>query len=166
MIADLLLTEFDEEAKKTRATLERVPMKADFVPHAKSMPLGKLAPHVAELPGFGLEILTTPEVDFGSGPPRVRPGFESPAQLVQAFNERAEKLRAALKATSEEAWTQPWKLSFQGKTIFNGSRFLAYREMFLNHLVHHRAQLGVYLRLNDAPLPATYGPSADDRMGF
>ena len=61
---------------------------------------------------------------------------------------------------------QPWKLSFQGKAIFEGPRFLAYREMFLNHLVHHRAQLGVYLRLNNKPVPATYGPSADDTLGF
>jgi len=166
MISDLLLLEFDEEVKKTRATLERVPMKADFVPHPKSMPLGKLAPHVAELPGFGVTILTTPEYDFGTSGPRQRPPFESPKQLAQAFDQGAAKLRDALKQISDEQWTQPWKLSFNGKPIFSGSKFLAYRQMFLNHLVHHRAQLGVYLRLNDAPLPATYGPSADDRMGF
>ena len=166
MINELLLSEFDEEAKKTRAMLERVPMKADFAPHPKSMPLGKLAPHVAELAGFGVSVLTTPELDFGSGPPRVRPPFESPQQLVKAFDEGAAKVREALKKTPDEAWTQPWKLSFQGKPIFSGSRFLAYRQMFMNHLAHHRAQLGVYLRMNDVPLPATYGPSADDRMGF
>lgn len=166
MIKDLLLAEFDEEAKKTRATLERVPMNADFKPHSKSMPLGKLAPHVAELPGFGHTILTTPEFDFGSGPSRPRPPFESPAQLVKAFDEGAEKVRAALKDISDSAWNEPWKLSFKGKPLFSGTRFLAYRQMFLNHLVHHRAQLGVYLRLNDKPVPATYGPSADDTMGF
>jgi len=166
MISELLLLEFESEAKKTRAILERVPMQQDFTPHAKSMPLGKLAPHVAELPGFGHTILTTPEFDFGTGPQRARVPFESPEQLVKAFDDGAEKVRAALKSTPEESWTQPWKLSFQGKELFDGSRFLAYRQMFLNHLVHHRAQLGVYLRLNDKPLPATYGPSADDRMGF
>jgi hypothetical protein len=166
MISDLLLSEFDAEVKSTRAMLERVPMKADYKPHDKSMPLGKLAPHVAELPGFGVTILTTPEFDFGTGPQRPRPGFESPQQLVKAFEEGAAKVRDALKKTPDTAWTDSWKLSFQGKTIFGGSRFVAYREMFLNHLVHHRAQLGVYLRLNDVPLPATYGPSADDRMGF
>lgn len=165
MISELLLIEFDEEAKKTRAMLERVPMNAEYKPHAKSMPLGKLAPHVAELAGFGLTILTTPELDFG-GAPRPRPAFESPEQLAKAFDEGAAKVRTALKNTSDDAWTQPWKLSFQGKPLFSGSRFLAYRQMFLNHLVHHRAQLGVYLRLNDKPLPATYGPSADDTMGF
>lgn len=166
MISDLLLTEFDEEAKKTRATLERVPIKADFKPHAKSMALGKLAPHVAELPGFGVTVLTTPELDFGSGPLRERIPFESAEGLVRGFDAGAAKLRAALKDIPDSAWTESWKLSFQGKPIFNGSRFLAYRQMFLNHLVHHRAQLGVYLRLNDKPLPATYGPSADDTMGF
>jgi uncharacterized damage-inducible protein DinB len=165
MITELLLSEFDEEAKKTRQLLERVPVQPDFKPHAKSMSLGKLASHVAELAGFGLTILTTPELDFGTGQ-RTRIPFESAEQLVKAFDEGAAKARSALKNTSDSAWTQNWKLSFQGKLIFSGSRFLAYREMFLNHLVHHRAQLGVYLRLNDKPLPATYGPSADDRMGF
>jgi len=165
MINELLLSEFDEEAKKTRAMLERVPLNPDFKPHAKSMPLGKLAPHVAELAGFGVTILTTPEFDFAKST-RQRLPFESAEQLVKAFDEGAAKARAALKSTSDEAWKETWKLSFQGKPIFSGSRFLAYREMFLNHLVHHRAQLGVYLRLNDKPLPATYGPSADDTMGF
>jgi hypothetical protein len=165
MINELLLNEFDDEAKKTRAMLERVPIKPDFKPHPKSMPLGRLAPHVAELAGFGHTILTTPELDFGAGT-RTRIPFESAEQLVKAFDEGAAKVRAALKSTPDEAWTQPWRLSLQGKPIFSGSRFLAYRQMFLNHLVHHRAQLGVYLRLNDKPLPATYGPSADDTMGF
>ncbi len=166
MINELLLPEFDEEIKKTRAMLERVPIKADFKPHPKSMALGKLAPHVAELPGFGLTILTTPELDFATSSPRQRPPFESPEQLVRALDEGAAKARAALKNMPDDAWTQNWKLSFQGKPIFSGSKFLAYRQMFLNHLVHHRAQLGVYLRMNDKPLPATYGPSADDAMGF
>ena len=165
-IAELLLPEFDEEMKKTRTMLERVPEdKKDFAPHAKSMPLNRLAPHVAELAGFGLTVLTTPELDFSQGSYKPLP-FESAAQLVRVLDEGAAKVRAALESTPDEAWTQPWKLSLGGKTIFNGSRFLAYRQMFLNHLVHHRAQLGVYLRLNEKPVPATHGPSADDTMGF
>ncbi|MGD0414981.1 MAG: DinB family protein [Terriglobales bacterium] len=165
-ISELLLPEFDEEMKKTRTTLERVPEdKKDFAPHPKSMPLGRLAPHIAELAGFGVTVLTTPELDFSKG--SYKPlAFESVAQLVRAFDEGTAKARTALQNTPDEAWTQSWKLSFQGKPIFEGSRFLAYREMFLNHLVHHRAQLGVYLRLNGKPVPATYGPSADDTMGF
>jgi uncharacterized damage-inducible protein DinB len=165
-ISELLLSEFDEEMKKTRTMLERVPEdKKDFAPHAKSMPLNKLAPHVAQLAGFGLSILTTPELDFSKGSYKPVP-FESAAQLVSVLDEGAAKVRTALKNTPDDAWSQSWKLSFNGSPIFNGTRFLAYREMFLNHLVHHRAQLGVYLRLNEKPVPATYGPSADDRMGF
>jgi len=165
-ISDLLLPEFDQEMKTTRTTLERVPFdKQDYAPHAKSMPLGKLAPHVAELAGFGTIILTTPELDFSNAPPRPRPPFELNG-ILKAFDDNVAKTRSVLQNMKDDAWTQPWKLSFQGKTIFSGSRFLAYREMFLNHLVHHRAQLGVYLRLNGKPLPATYGPSADDTMGF
>jgi uncharacterized damage-inducible protein DinB len=165
-ISKLLVTEFDEEMKKTRTMLERVPTdKADFAPHAKSMVLGKLAPHVAELVGFAATVLTTPELDFSTAGNRPRPPFER-AGLLKAFDENVVKARTALQSMKDDAWTQPWKLSFLGKPIFSGSRFLAYRQMFLNHIVHHRAQLGVYLRLNDKPLPATYGPSADDRMGF
>src|SRR5271170_6185328 len=165
-ISDLLLPELDEEMKKTRTTLERVPAdKKDYAPHPKSMPLGKLAPHVAQLAGFGLIILTTPSYDFSTGSIKPLP-FESAAQLAHALDEGAVKVRAALQSTPDSAWKESWKLSFQGKTIFEGDRFLAYREMFLNHLVHHRAQLGVYLRLNEQPVPATYGPSADDTMGF
>jgi len=164
--SELLLSEFDEEMKTTRTTLERVPFdKKDFAPHPKSMPLDKLAPHVAELAGFGVTILTTPELDFSTSGPRKRPVFESDA-LLKVFDENVTKARSALMNTSDDAWTESWKLSYQGKKIFSGSRFLAYRQMFLNHLVHHRAQLGVYLRLNGKPLPATYGPSADDKMGF
>src|ERR1700685_292400 len=165
-ISELLLPELDREMKVTRTTLERVPVdKPGFAPHGKSMPLGKLAPHVAQLAGFGLTILTTPAFDFSTGSIMPVP-FESAAQLVQALDEGAAKVRAALQATPDSSWKENWKLSFQGKTIFEGQRFLAYREMFLNHLVHHRAQLGVYLRLTDQPVPATYGPSADDKMGF
>ena len=165
-ISDLLLVEFDEEMKKTRTTLERVPAdKKDFAPHPKSMPLGKLAPHVAQLAGFGVIVLTTPELDFSTGT-IARVPFESTDQLVKGFDEGAAQARSALKNTPDSAWAQPWKLSFGGKVIFSGSRFLAYRQMFLNHIVHHRSQLGVYLRLNEKPVPATYGPSADDTMGF
>jgi hypothetical protein len=165
-ISELLLPEFDQEMKTTRITLERVPFdKQDFAPHTKSMPLGKLAPHVAELAGFGATVLTTPELDFSASPGRPRPPFELNG-LLKAFDENVAKARSALQNTNDDAWRQNWKLSFQGKPIFQGRRFLAYRQMFLNHLVHHRAQLGVYLRLNGKPLPATYGPSADDTMGF
>ncbi len=164
-ISTMLLPEYDQEMKVTRLTLERVPSKPDFVPHSKSMPMGKLAAHLAQLTGFGLIILTTPELDFSKTSIPQLP-FESAQQLAKALDEGASKTRSALAALPDSAWKETWKLSFQGKTIFEGDRFLAYREMFVNHVVHHRAQLGVYLRLNDVAVPATYGPSADDRMGF
>jgi len=160
-ISEALLLEFDQEMAKTRKTLERVPDKPDFAPHPKSMPLGKLAPHVAQLAGFGLSVLETPQLDFSAGSYKPLP-FESAAQLVKVFDEGAAKVRKALIQTPEEAWKANWKLAFQGRTIFEGPRFLAYREMFLNHIVHHRAQLGVYLRLSGVPVPAIYGPSADE----
>src|SRR5277367_1805631 len=104
-INDLLLSEFDAEMKSTRVTLERVPAdKRDFAPHPKSMPLGKLAPHVAQLTGFGLTVLTTPELDFAKTKFPPVP-FDSAAQLVKAFDAGAAKTRDALKSTPDDAWT-------------------------------------------------------------
>jgi len=160
-ISEALLPEFDHEMASTRKTLERVPNKPDFAPHPKSMPLGRLAPHVAELAGFGLSVLETPGIDFSVGNYKPLP-FESAAQLVKVFDEGAAKVRQVLANMPDEAWQENWKLAFGDKLIFEGNRFLAYREMFLNHLVHHRAQLGVYLRMNGAPVPSIYGPSADE----
>ena len=165
-ISEMLLPEFDEEVKKTRTVLERVPAdKPDFSPHPKSMPLNRLAPHVAELAGFGISVLTSPEIDLSKGDYKPLP-LESSAQLVKIFDEGAAQVRTALLGLSDDAWKQNWKLVYKGMPVFQGSRFLAYRQMFLNHLVHHRAQLGVYLRLTGKPVPATYGPSADDTLGF
>jgi uncharacterized damage-inducible protein DinB len=161
-ISEALLTEFDQEMANTRRTLERVPAgKTEFAPHPRSMPLGRLAPHVAELAQFGLSVLTTPGVDFSTG--TYRPlAFENAAQLVKVFDEGAAKTRQALASLSDRAWEENWKLVLKGQILFDGSRFLAYRQMFLNHVVHHRDQLGVYLRLNGVPVPAIYGPSADE----
>ena len=161
-INELLLSEFEQEIAKTRALLERVPAgKGEYVPHPKSMPLGKLAAHIVELTGFGLTVLTTPELNFSAGSFKPLP-FESGEQLVKVLEEDAAKVRGALSKVTDHGWQQTWKLLFDGKLIFEGSRFLAYREMFVNHVVHHRAQLGVYLRLNEIPIPGTYGPSADE----
>jgi hypothetical protein len=164
-IGSLLLLECEQEARITRATLERVPLKPEFAPHPKSMPLGRLAPHVAQLGSFGVTVLTTPGLDFSTAGITPLP-FESAGQLVQAFDEGMAKVCTAIESLPEAAWSENWRLAFNGKTIFEGHRFLAYRAMFLNHLVHHRAQLGVYLRLNGVPLPSTYGPSADETLGF
>ena len=160
-IAELLLPEFDDEMRKTRKTLERVPAQPDFTPHDKSMPLGRLAPHVAQLAGFGVAVLTTPMLDFATTKYTPLP-FESAEQLVRVFDEGSAKAREALLATADDAWQQPWQLLVSGAPLFNGTRFLAYRGMFLNHVIHHRAQLGIYLRLTGRPVPSTYGPSADE----
>jgi hypothetical protein len=165
-VNELLLAELEEEIKLTRSTLERVPVdKPDFVPHAKSMPLGRLALFVAQLAAFGETVMTNSEFDLSKGNLQTSPP-ESSASLVKMFEDGVAKVRTALAATPDEKWKENWKLVIRGKTLFEGSRFLAYRQMFLNHLVHHRAQLGVYLRMNDLPVPAIYGPSADERMGF
>ena len=165
-VRQILLPEFDQEMKKTRIMLERVPEgKQDFKPHDKSMPLGKLAAHTAQLPEFAVRIVELPELDFSKSDmkPLV---MESRQQLLSAFDSIVERARKAISNADEESWQRKWKLSFQGHAIIDEPRIQVYRGMFLNHLIHHRAQLGVYLRLNDVPLPGTYGPSADDTMGF
>lgn len=161
-ISEALLPEFDTEIANTRKTLERVPSKPEFTPHPKSMPLGSLAPHIAQLAEFGVTVLTTSHFEFSAGSYTPLP-FESAGQLVKVLDEGAGNVRKALATMPNEAWSESWKLSFEGSVLFEGSRFLAYRQMFLNHLVHHRAQLGVYLRLNGVPVPAIYGPSADEQ---
>lgn len=160
-ISEALVAEFDQEIANTKKTLERLPNDPAFKPHEKSMSLGALAAHIAELAGFGESVVTLPALAFSSSTYKPLP-FESAAQLVGVLNEGAAKVRTALAGLPEAAWDETWKLSFEGNTIFEGSRFLAYREMFLNHLVHHRAQLGVYLRLKGVAVPGIYGPSADE----
>ncbi|MHB8302516.1 MAG: DinB family protein [Acidobacteriaceae bacterium] len=165
-IRELLLPEFDAEMKKTRTMLERVPEgKPDYRPHEKSMHLGKLAAHVAQLPDFATSIVELPslEITAMNRKPLV---MESRQQLLDAFDATSKQARTAIASASDDHWQQKWSLTFKGQTIANDPRHLTYRTMFLNHLVHHRAQLGVYLRLNDVPLPGTYGPSADDTLGF
>lgn len=165
-IRQMLLPEFDEEMKKTRTILERVPEGApDYKPHEKSMAFGKLAVHVSRLPEYAVHVLKMPgmEITEQKHKPMV---MESRQQLLADFDVAAQQAREAIAGASDEHWEQNWKFTYQGKPISNVSRLQTYRFMFLNHLIHHRAQLGVYLRLNDVPVPATYGPSADDTMGF
>jgi uncharacterized damage-inducible protein DinB len=165
-IAEILLLDFDTEMRNTRVTLERIPEdKPDFKPHDKSMPFGRLAAHVAGLCHFGTTILTTDSIDMAVDkfPPLV---FVSREKLLADFDSCSQEARQALAQTTDEQMGKNWKLSWGPKVIADGPRPLLYRTMFFNHLVHHRAQLGVYLRLNDIPVPALYGPSADDKMGF
>ena len=169
-IAEILLQDFDTEMKGTRTTLERIPDsedKRDFKCHPKSMPMGRLAMHVATLPLFGSYILTDPGMDMAKP---LHPHFElvmkSREDLLSHFDSSAAACRAALAAATDEQLSAHWKFSFGDKLISDLPRSATYRGMFFNHLIHHRAQLGVYLRLNDLPVPPLYGPSADDSMGF
>jgi uncharacterized damage-inducible protein DinB len=165
-IKDLLLPEFDQELRKTRVVLERLPYaldKHDYKPHEKSMPLAKLAAHTAQMPAFLSIMLSTPGYDVAN--PETKPlVMQSRAQLLAAFDKLSAEAHALLEDTTDRAMHETWKLSANGNPIYNGSRYFAIRTMFFNHLVHHRAQLGVYLRLNDVAVPSTYGPSADEQI--
>jgi uncharacterized damage-inducible protein DinB len=166
-ISEILLQDFDTEISNTRRTLERVPEgKNDFKCHDKSMPLGKLAMHCASLPLFGSYIILDDGMDMAK-PTHPQPSFvfESRQACLSRLDEGAAACRSAIVAASDEALAAPWKFSFGDQIISHGPRSLAFRQMCFNHLIHHTAQLGVYLRLNDLPVPALYGPSADEQWG-
>ncbi|WP_263381577.1 DinB family protein [Granulicella arctica] len=160
---DLLLPEFDDEIRNTRKVLERLPLEmADYKPHEKSMPLAKLAAHVARMPQFFSLILTTPEMDFSktSMGPYLGTTRE---ELLDTFDVGAATARAELAETADRAMHENWKLCSGTHNLYTGSRYHAARSLFFNHMVHHRAQLGVYLRLNNLPVPGCYGLSADEK---
>ncbi len=162
--AEVLLQDFDIEMAGTRRTLERVPEdKPDYKPHEKSMAMGRLAMHVATLAVFGKTILTTPSMDM-KDPKTSWPDmtFRSRETTLATFDAAAAEARAALSAASDADLATAWKFSFGDKVLSNGPRSLAFRHMFFNHLIHHRAQLGVYLRMNDIAVPGVFGPSADE----
>jgi uncharacterized damage-inducible protein DinB len=164
-IAEILLQDFDIEISNTRRTLERVPEgKNDWAPHEKSMKLGKLAMHCATLPLFGYYILEDDGMDLANSKrPHASLVFESTALCLERLDESAAKCRAAIAAASDEHLAALWKFSFGEHVISHNARSLAFRQMCFDHLIHHAAQLGVYLRLNDIPVPALYGPSADEQ---
>jgi uncharacterized damage-inducible protein DinB len=164
-ISELLLEDFDIEISNTRRTLERVPEdKPMWVPHAKSMPMGKLAMHCATMPLFGYYILEDDGMDMANSKrEHASLVFESRELCLARLDESAAKCKAALAEASDEHLEKLWPFSFGEHVISNVSRSKTYRMMFFNHLVHHTAQLGVYLRLNDIPVPSLYGPSADEQ---
>lgn len=170
-IRDSILPEFDHEMASTRKTLERVPEgKPDFKPHVKSMPLGRLAGHVAEIPGWAKETIQLDSLEIhppGSSAEQMALQMTSRKQLLEEFDKRAAAGRAAIASASDEQLMKPWSLVAGGKTVFTLPKIAVLRGFVMNHLIHHRAQLGVYLRLNDVALPSIYGPSADeDPMGM
>ena len=160
-IADTLIMELEREAQTTRRVLERVPTdKLTWKPHAKSMSLGRLAQHVATIPGniSGMARLDSYDVEKFTEPPEL----ESTAAIVAAFDESVAQAKADLGATDDDAMMKIWSFNMGGKPIMPLPRIGVYRSVLLNHLYHHRGQLTVYLRLLDVPVPSIYGPSADE----
>jgi uncharacterized damage-inducible protein DinB len=165
-IYEALLPELEMEAATTRKFFERLPEdKLDFKPHEKSMPLGRLAGHVAELVGWGTTTLETDQLDFAPvGAPPFKPLLAtSREQLLGEFDKGVASFRAALPKATDQDFLKPWTLLSAGKVFFTMPRITVVRSMVFNHIIHHRAQLGVYYRLNNVPLPSSYGPSADER---
>lgn len=160
-ISELLLPEFDQEMANTRKLLELVPDgKFEYKPHEKSMTLGRLASHVAELPSY---VKPTLEVEVLNIEPGQQPDqATSRQQLLQSFDKNAAEARKLIAAASDEDLGKTWTLNFAQKTVFSMPRVQVLRAMVINHLIHHRAQLGVYLRLNEIEIPGMYGPSADE----
>jgi uncharacterized damage-inducible protein DinB len=164
-LSEIFLGEFAHEMISTRKTLERVPEdKFDWRPHPKSMTLGRLAGHIAELPGLAPLVVQRECFDFA---PPGGPAYEafqpkSRKELLEVFEKNVETAREAVAPVGDEHLMVRWTLLSGGKTIFAMPRDAVLRTMVLNHMIHHRAQLGVYLRLNDIAVPSVYGPSADD----
>jgi uncharacterized damage-inducible protein DinB len=160
-LVDALLPEFDHEMTTTRKLLERVPDdRLDWKPHHKSSSLGDLAQHVATIPMWGRMTVSQTELDLGIGeqPPPMR----SRAEMLKAFDQNVSETRAALVGKTDAELMVPWTLKNAGHTIFSMPRATVWRGFVLSHLVHHRGQLSVYLRMHDVPIPSIYGPSADE----
>ena len=163
-MTEVFLAQFDDEVKRTRPALERVPEgKDDWKPHDKSMPLGRLAGLVAGMPSWFAMMINQDELDLNppGGKKFEQPQLRTPAELVKALDDGAAQGRKALEGTTDEHLQKPWRLLVGGNVVSEQPRYVVIRDTF-SHLAHHRAQLGVYLRLNDVAVPAIYGPSADD----
>jgi uncharacterized damage-inducible protein DinB len=163
-ISQSFLGEFDHEMAGTRKTLERLPEgKFDFKPHEKSPTMGWMAAHLAQMTHWGTLICKESSVDLAAPEHQERPPQPTTAQeAVAAFDKNAAEFRAALEQTTDEQMMQPWSLKMGEQTFFTMPRVAALRGFVFNHIIHHRAQLTVYLRMNGVPVPALYGPSADE----
>jgi uncharacterized damage-inducible protein DinB len=163
-IKDGLLPEFDHEMGSTRRLLERVPeAELAWRPHEKSFPLGHLASHIANLPTWVGMTLDTTEFDVAQLGDEARPGpVASRAELLQRFDDNVKQARARIDEQLDAAFLVPWTFKNDGQVMFTMPRLSVLRTFVMNHLIHHRGQLTVYLRLRNVPLPSIYGPTADE----
>ena len=156
-----LLIDLDREIASTRRLLERYPVgKGAWQPHDKSRTLSALATHVANIPHHGANILTTAEMDVATRQPQ--PPKDSASELLDVFDAGVTRLKSAIADTDSERLRETWTMRAGSRGLASESRALLMRLMVINHLVHHRAQLGVYMRLLNVPIPGMYGPSADE----
>lgn len=166
MIRDALLPEFDQEMANTRKVLERCPEeKYGWKPHPKSFSMAALGTHIANMTGWTADVIGKDSFDIAPvGAPSYK---EEPAtsrqELLAAFDKHASAARAALAGASDADLAKTWSLLAGGQTLLSMPRVACIRSFVMNHTIHHRAQLTVYLRLNDVPVPAIYGPSADEQ---
>ncbi|HEX6533601.1 MAG TPA: DinB family protein [Gemmatimonadaceae bacterium] len=167
-IAQSLLPEFDHEMAGTRKALERAPAThASWRPHEMSMTLAQLTTHLAEIPRFVPRIVHDDELELYpvGGEPFERKTPLPVESAVAVFDENVREAREALAAATDEQLLRPWTLKVQGRPSFTLPKVAAFRTLTMYHLVHHRGQLSVFLRLLGAPVPGMYGPSADERLG-
>jgi uncharacterized damage-inducible protein DinB len=160
-----LIAEFDRETAKTRKMLDAIPDGVDFAfkPHPKSMSLGQLAGHLTDFAGdWGLHTLTKDKVEFG-GDQKFEPYIPaSKAALLERYDKALVGTRTALLETTGDKWDRNWKFVYAGTAWIDQPKHQVFREAVLNHMIHHRGQLSVYLRLLNAKIPGAYGPSADE----
>lgn len=164
-IAQSLLPEFDMEMANTRKTLERVPDgKFDWKPHTKSGSMGWLAGHLANLPLWAAMTLQQDSLDIApaGGQPFQLPAPKNRKEVLEIFDQHVAAARQGITAATDEQLMKPWSLLKTGQTIMTMPKIAVLRSFVMNHIIHHRAQMGVYLRLNDVPVPSIYGPSADE----
>lgn len=159
---DAFLPEYDHEMKTTRSLLERVPFDREaWKPHVKSTALGALASHIANLAGYGARVADSDEINFAAGGGYKPVQYHSTDELLDVFDRNVKKTRDAVIGLSAEDLRAPWSLKNGDTVIFTQPRSATLRTFLMNHMIHHRGQLSVYLRENDVPLPSIYGPTAD-----
>ena len=160
-ISDALLPEFDHEMATARKVIERVPEdKFGYKPHDKSMTMGRLASHIAELPTWAVSGITMDSIDLAGGFKPFEP--RSSAELLEVFDKNVVGARSAIAGASDETFMSSWSLKNGDKTLMTMPKIAVVRTFVVNHVIHHRGQLSVYLRLNNVPVPSIYGPSADE----